>query len=270
MNLRMMNKMLLGTKRAKPLVSRRARRPGTMVAHRHANSSCITHNACSCSAVPTINQVANGDPTRTTTLRNSFAADAVRRYRAISKALYSLVVDDDIFGLEEPKRVTSLTASPATIGHDARCNAPGLFSTNAVRPAKRAFAFQTDAQKVNGFMDWLHASVNEGVLDILPGDPRGASGNVPWANVYIDSAYKKGMRRAAVELENAGLLDATKAVAKDRAVNAAFAAPVNADRVAILYTRNYQDLRGVSDDLDKVTSRRLAQGLMGSALSASS
>ena len=63
------------------------------------------------------------DPTRTTVLRNNFVADMQRRFRKISTAIETLVVDEDVFGLAEP----------------------------VFMQEKQAWRFRTDSQKVEEY-----------------------------------------------------------------------------------------------------------------------
>lgn len=182
------------------------------------------------------------DPTRTMALRNKFAAELSRRMRAIQVNVIQSVVNHDCFGLSAPPRVQTLAAIPS-----------------------RAFQFKTTPAKVDGFMNWLHDQANQGILGLQPGEDRGVTGEVPWANTYIESSYKKGMRRAEEEMKKAGMgkpLFPEVGGSGVNAIDAMFNTPIHADRVAMIYNRVYTDLKGITDVMDKEISKTLAQGLV--------
>jgi hypothetical protein len=49
-------------------------------------------------------------------------------------------------------------------------------------------------------------------------------------------------------------------------VNAAFFRPVHADRVGLIYTRAFTDLKGITDAMDASNSRVLTQGIAEGAV----
>ena len=108
-------------------------------------------------------------------------------------------------------------------------------------------------------MKWLDEQMNRGILDILPGETKGAVGNADWADVYIDAGYKKGMRRADAELIKAGITPTRQEQALP--IEARFAQPIPAAKVAAIYIRTYTDLKGVTDTVGQIMSQELAVGL---------
>ena len=96
----------------------------------------------------TINAIMKGDPTRTKTLRNKFASDMGRRYATVSSKIWDAVVTQDVFGLNEAQTIFN--------------------ASSGLQP--RAFAFDTDAGKVAGFMNWLSAEVDDTIVRIAPRD----------------------------------------------------------------------------------------------------
>jgi SPP1 gp7 family putative phage head morphogenesis protein len=183
------------------------------------------------------NRVLRFDPTHTTTIRNKFANDMTRRFRAVARDIITSIVDHDCFGLKEPKNIFQL-----------RANAPA---------ARRAFAFSKNSEKVKGFMGWLEEQSN---LQIIQGSPLGDS---PWMNVYIDSAYKKGMRMADEELQKRGITPSaiTPELASTFRMDSLFNLPVHADRVGLIYSRAFNELKGITNVMSQNISRVLAQGM---------
>lgn len=181
------------------------------------------------------------DPTRTLSIRRAFEAEIVRRFRKLMELIDRAIVELDVLGLEPLGQHTEL-------------------NTNAMLPS-RAFAFRRSDEKVAGFMNWFHGQVNEGVLGQKVGDPRKAVGNAAWANVYIDSSYKQGMARAEGELRRAGITPSGIPTGARLSVDAMFNLPIHADRVGLIYTRTYSELKGVTDSMEQTMSKVLAQGI---------
>ncbi len=190
-----------------------------------------------------LNQVFRQDPTRTTSLRKKFIADVVRRFTTLKRGIVRAVVEQDVFGLTERQHTISLN-----------------IKTNL---EDRQFEFLRADKKIDSFMKWLDEMEEKGVLDVIHG-PSMYDGPQPWTNVYIDSAYKQGMRRANAELRKRGY-DVPKAegfIAGVRdPIAVAFNQPFHAERVAVLYTRVYSELKGITDAMDQQISRTLAQGM---------
>ena len=165
------------------------------------------------------------DPTRTTTIRQRYEKDLVRRFKVLRKAIKDLVGKEDAFGLR----------------------------TNIRTNAKFDFARSSD--KVSAFMDWLETMERQGILEVSRGTRLASAAQGAWQNVYILSAYQKGLAQAAGLMRNAG------ADIEQRWIDAAFLRPIHADRVGLIYTRVYRDLEGITDAMDQQMSRVLAQGL---------
>jgi SPP1 gp7 family putative phage head morphogenesis protein len=104
-------------------------------------------------------------------------------------------------------------------------------------------------------MDWLQGQVNDKVLEVRTGQAIGRAGNRHWTNVYIRSAYQKGLAQSASRMRAEGAQVAPEWVTE------AFARPFHVDRVALAFTRTFNDLKGITDEMDKQISRVLADGL---------
>lgn len=176
------------------------------------------------------------DPSRTTTLRQAFVREMNKRFRRVRVAVRKLVYDDDAFGLKQ--QTTRLT------------------NAQMLNVEKRVWEFRTDAGKVEAFRSWLKDKVEE---EILSTDATGE----PWLGTYIESSYKKGQHRAYRQVYGE-LLDtpqATDLAVGDRLVAPALAGPETVNRIDAIYTRAWNDLRGVTDAMGQKLSRELALGL---------
>lgn len=117
------------------------------------------------------------------------------------------------------------------------------------------FNFTRTAEKHASFMEWLKRAEEENILQVRTGTPFRTAASRSWMNLYIDTAYKRGVQNSAKQIRGAG------GTVTDRWIDAAFNRPIHADRVALIYTRTYNDLLGITDEMDKRISRALAEGL---------
>ena len=183
------------------------------------------------------NSVLRMDPTRTLALRKRFVADFKRRYRKVRKDITTTIVTNDAFGLVNPRD---------ELGR--------IIKVHAAAPL-RAFAFTTDAKKIEGFLDWLEEEIDLELLEVFSRDGRKILQRNEWMNGYIDSAYKQGISRGQKELNKAGY---DVALMKTRAVEGALNQPIHAKAVASLYTRSFNELKGITAAMDQRISRSLA------------
>ena len=175
------------------------------------------------------------DPTRTVQLRKRFSADATRRLKSLKRDIKKSIVDNDIFGLKNQAQLpTALAELPAN-----------------------KFRYTYDANKVNGFMAWLEQQHKQGLIETSTIGARGAE---PWSNTYIRSAYQKGLYQARQELIS-GRADIPAADTLGSGVSAAFHRPFHADRAALLYTRIFNALKGVTQAMDAQISHELTKGM---------
>ena len=146
-------------------------------------------------------------------------------------------------------------------------DSPRLVIQAAAQPGQ--FAFPRSADKVEAFMLWLNEQnqefiLSEGTRGIRTTTRLGRAGAAEsaWTSTYIESAYQRGIKRGRAELRKAGVEvpDFGDALGRD-AVAVAFNQPFHADRVGLLYTRTFNDLKGVTAAMDTQISRVLSQGL---------
>jgi SPP1 gp7 family putative phage head morphogenesis protein len=180
--------------------------------------------------VHTIEKRKRIDPTKTTVLRTRFARAMRVRFNDLKQAIRKSIVDNDGFGLSRNK-----------------------IRVHKVEPG--SFDFTRSADKHAAFMDWLKQAQSDGILQVRRGTPIASAASNSWMNVYIDTAYQRGIQTAAMQLRAAG------GQVSDRWISAAFNQPIHADRVGLIYTRNYNELTGITDAMDQKISRVLAEGL---------
>lgn len=194
---------------------------------------------------PTVNAVFKTDPSRTLTLRRRFAAQMDRRFRALKRDIQISILDRDCFGIQPD---VPRLAGAAQVG------------TN-VPTGYKAYEFKRAHEKVQSFMAWLEEQEKAGILTIIrrPG-VHGGMVEVPWTDVFIDSAYTRGIRRGRAELRAAGYT-VPNFEATPGGIGALMNQPHHAERVAAIYSRTFEDLKTVTREMDAQVRRRITDGL---------
>ncbi len=179
------------------------------------------------------------DPTRTIFLRRQFEADIAGRFRKLRGVIRKAIVDDDCFGLQRNK----------PFGAFAEMTSPGF----------RAFDFPRSSDKVSGFMGWLKKQEETGILEVSEQTQLGQAAESAWTNKYIKRGYEAGVTGARADLRRAGF--GTPSIPASGGIAAVMSQPFHADRVGLLYTRTFSDLKGITQTMDGQISRVLAEGI---------
>lgn len=195
-------------------------------------------------AVKTLVRVNTGfrfDPTRTTGLRARFVREMLRRFGDLSKLMRLSIVDNDVF---------------AIIPRDS------LIALAALAP--RAYEFKRAPEKVQAFMDWLKVQEAAGVLQTsLRPTARFGGGFVEtaWMNTFIETAYQQGIRAAREKLRREGVDIPAFSELPGGGISALMNQPFHADRVGLIYSRTFEDLKTVTSVMDAQIRQRLSEGL---------
>jgi SPP1 gp7 family putative phage head morphogenesis protein len=122
--------------------------------------------------------------------------------------------------------------------------------------AARQYDWPSDpAGKADAFMDWLMGAVDDEILEIEQRDGRRIVLSSRWQDVYVRAAYARGVDQASAALHTAGMEIPPYGYA------GVFNKPIHADTLAILYTRNFSDLNGITEAMGQQISRTLGTGL---------
>lgn len=195
--------------------------------------------------------ISNEDPTKTITLRAKYVTDVNNRFNAIKTVIRQSVVDNDCFGLvDKPQNIEEIMA----LGYREE-----LAKLNVI--PKEGFRFLRDPEKVSEFMRWLDTQQDKGVLEIVHRSGVHQKGISSWQNTYIQSSYQKGLSRARADLVKSGV-DIPSWEEMPGGVSGAFYQAMHADAVGLIYTRAYNELKGVTAAMDQQISRVLANGLV--------
>lgn len=173
------------------------------------------------------------DPTRTTTLRGRWARDIRRRFNVITQLVRRAVGEEDLFGLR-----------------------PTVFQAT---PGRRRFNFPRSQDKVTAFMQWLQRMQREQLITVGEISQVGESVDAVWSNKYVFDSYKRGVIRARYEMRRAGMDVPT--IQQTGGIDISMSTPFHLDRLGLLYTRVYSDLKGITSAMDTQISRVLTDGL---------
>lgn len=180
------------------------------------------------------------DPSGTLSLQNTFARELRRRFLNVEKAIIAAVVTQDCFGLKEKKLVVHA-------------------KNNTTIPDKNQFDFPRSADKVAEFNKWLQRQLEREILEVTDMRRVGSGVEASWTNKYITDSYKRGLIRSQYDLKKVGLSipSGTQAIG----VDALMSTPLHVDRLGLLFTRTFSDLKGITAAMDTQISRVLAQGI---------
>lgn len=178
------------------------------------------------------------DPTHTTSLRNRFARQMRKRFDFLYSLVRKAIVVDDCFALKEEKNLLTMVGEAG------------------LTPGHRAYEFMTSQEKLQAFMEWIREQEKRHVLQVTRIPQLGSAREEAWTNLYIDSAYRAGVARAR---EQIGVLPSLAGKIGEAPVS--FLGPFHMDRVGLLYLRVFTDLQGITEAMDTLISRALAQGM---------
>lgn len=182
------------------------------------------------------NAAARRDPTRTTKLRQRYVTDLRQRFLLLKRLIRTTLVDYDALRLDPRKSVMA--------------NTPVLANATA----QRAFKFTNDAERVAEFMAWLLEVIDQEILEVV-GNAPGIPGD-GWQKVYVREAYGRGLEAAEAVMAQQGIT-----LPIQPGISGMFRLPVHQNTIELLYTRQFEDLRGITRAMSTQISRELAEGL---------
>lgn len=166
------------------------------------------------------------DPTRTKTLRGDFETDVNKRFRGLKGDIREALVDLDVLQLGTDEAVNSA-------------------------PDPRKYKFLSNPEKKQRFQAWLRQQVDDGVLESVDGDTVRRGGH--WSAEYVRRGYEKGVEDAGAKLRQEGV-DAD-------VLDDVFNQPVHASKIEMVYTRAYDGLEGITQEMDTQISRELSSAI---------
>jgi len=241
------------------------------------------------------------DPTRTKTLRDKFTREITKRFRGIKSAVLKLLVVEDAFGLKRENQTRNEEIENANdngkrIPIDRRFNSVrsksgryvssendtnnpngnrerGLRNTTTesrnglggIRgiTINQRFAFQSDSDKIESFRKWLQTQFSLIV-------PLAAGENLEnqFFTQFVEEGFRKGAGRAFDDTNRARRVLATTPEelsffggTKEEFLRQSFGQPETIEKIKLLTSRVFTELKGVTEAMAQSLTRELAQGL---------
>lgn len=178
------------------------------------------------------------DPSRTNGIIRLYRGDLNRRWNRIASLIWETVVVNDALRLSEREAPFGSSLPVAA----ARAATP--------------FDFRSDpAGKLEDFTRWLSEALDDEVLEVSRGPLGRVISSSRWQGTYVRSAYSRGLEHAHRELRRAGIpFDA-------RMITNLFNAPVHAESLSLLYSRQFNELEGITRAVSQQIGRVMADGI---------
>jgi len=187
---------------------------------------------------------AQRDPTRTAGLRAEYAKAVKRRFVKLRRLILETVVENDALALEGSGQRSALSFQ-----HGKKI--AGVGNAAATR-----YDFPSDpAGKAQAFMDWLWQSVDEEILEVEQREGRRITLRNEWQSVYVRASYNRSVERADKILRRAGV------PVPEYELWQVFRQPIHADALGILYVRNFDTLKGITEAMGSQIAQALAEGM---------
>ena len=183
------------------------------------------------------------DPSRTAMIRKRFVQEMAARFNKLEQLITRAVEKEDLFGLQE-KQV-------ATVGR--------VFAAHA------RYTALTTAEQLAEFRKWSDSQLNGVILG-------GAdAGNRNWLERYIKESYEKGQGRAFDDaMKKYSEKYSEKFNSKmdyyrgkrDEFLRSSFRQPASIERVNLLASRSFMDLKGVTQDMSTKMNRIMTDSII--------
>lgn len=170
------------------------------------------------------------DPQRLTSTRRRYLQRMTGHYRRLNAAIKKLFAED-AFGFNAPEQI------------------------NRPRTLRNEFQFLSDPEKIPAFRQWLQRQIDAGILSVDPNTGE------PWQQEFLRSAYRQATTRAYIEGKKGLGDDILFEGSKAEFLSAAFTEPEQLDKVRMVYTRAFNQLEGITDDMGARLSEILADGI---------
>ena len=162
------------------------------------------------------------DPTRTITLRNRGVGEINRKYTKVQRLVTESIVTNKIF-------------------------------SNARALAQNDFVFLRSPDKLEAFDVWLTSILNE---IILGGTTTPNSAQLNWMLNYFKESYVRGVKKTNNNF--AGIYGRNQIPNREDV----FSIPYHIAKTSLLFTRNFAQLKGITDVVSQQLSFYLSEGLL--------
>lgn len=199
------------------------------------------------------------DPTRTKSQRNALIRDINGRLNWLKKEISKLLIDDDVFGMLQPKIPGFNAAVPVNHSYVSSFR---LLGTSHIPTVNTVWQFLTRDQQLQEFVNWLRSEVSIGVL--AKSYQLGSLSDDHWLREHVERTYQKGMERAFDTVKYPELQESLDFFegTKEQFLLQSFNRPVSVEKVKLLAGRAFNELQGVTDQMATQMQRTLTDGFI--------
>jgi len=191
-----------------------------------------------------INTTRQTDPTRTTVLRRMFIGQMNKRFRELKGAIWKSVATNDCFALKK------------------KISGPAIRTLGLTPIPTRQFEYLRSDQKAEAFGKWLVKQEKLGVLEVINKPDAFGRPKQAWTDSYVQSSYQKGIKQARQDLINEGVNIPNYDRQPSTGFASAFNQPIHMDRLGLVYSRTFTQLKGITAEMDHQISHVLTQGIL--------
>jgi SPP1 gp7 family putative phage head morphogenesis protein len=124
------------------------------------------------------------------------------------------------------------------------------------------WSLRSFAEKLTAFRQWLTAKL----LDLLPSDDLTTASDRKWWEKYVKWGFEHGAGQGFDDVKKAGTIPTEKLPwyrgTREEFLRDSFRIPESVEKVQILASRTFDELKGVTDDMRRDISRILSDGLV--------
>lgn len=121
----------------------------------------------------------------------------------------------------------------------------------------KRFEFTTDQAKIAAFRSWLEDEINRQLFDGSLSDSYDRAADRWWGKTFVNIAYRRGLLNAVNAIKRAG------GTVADSYIMGAMTRGQHVEVLDKIYTRAFDQLRGISTEMSNQIGQVLAEGLAG-------
>lgn len=181
-------------------------------------------------------------------------------YSNITSPKFSAIGENEtiVSGRYRVSKIEKITEPGTNIGYGYKTTLYHLTEIE-VPTVNTRWKFRTSPQKLEEFRRWLAIQID---AEIIP-DEDDPIKQDEWWEKYVYEAYEKGVLRAFTDVQAKTLGESAIAydARKEQFLRDSFVQPESAEKVKLLASRVFTDLKGVTDVMSSQMSRVLVEGL---------
>lgn len=211
------------------------------------------------------------DPSRTSLLRQRFVAEVRKRFARLKAKVLRLIDSEDALGIRADSKSGHVAVNELNIetvrdgsANDARDKRAVTDNYRADIVTNTRWRFLSSADKARAFAEWLAGEITDEILKKSISESQNE-----WWLKFIAEGYKKGAGRAFDDVRKPGRTATSQQSVsdfyrgtKDEFLRSSFGHPESLEKVKLLASRVFTDLKGVTEEMATQMKRILVEGLV--------